>query len=149
MTLYLLASLCAVLSGSCAYSAIRAVRTGWVAQYKPAGCDRERNPRLFFLGVAHLGFFAAGAAIGAVFLTVAASRPENAIPLRQGWPLVALLGALVLGNLVYVRFLEPFNRANRHRLESMSPWSFWSAKEVHRIVLEMLEERQERRKRGT
>jgi len=146
MTLFLLAGLCGLLSGTLTYSAVRAMRTGWLMEFKVGGCDRQRNPYLFAFGVTMLGVFAVAAAIGAVVAVVCGSKPVGRIPLRAGWPLIAFGALIVLGNLVYVILLEPFGRAHRHRLAGVSPWDL---KEHRRVVVELLEERRKARKRHT
>jgi hypothetical protein len=146
MTLFVLAGLCGLLSGTLTYSAVRAMRTGWLMQFKAGGCDRQQNPYLFALGVTRLGLLAVAAAIGAVGALVCGSRPVGRIPLRAGWPVIVVGALIVFGNLVHVALLEPFGRRHRHRLSSLSPWN---VREHRRVLVELLEERRKERTRHT
>ncbi len=141
MILVALAVLCAILCASLAYSTVRALRTGYVAQFKVGGCDRQESPTLFGLGVLITGLFSIVAGIGAIGLVLLAATSDRGLSLRDGWPWLALLSVVVLGNLSHVLVVEPFGRLYRHRLKSMSPWSI---KEPLALAKEILEEREQR-----
>jgi hypothetical protein len=149
MTLALSVILLAVLSSLLAWSGIRAIRTGWIGEFKVGGCYRQQNPGLFTFGVVTklVGslFFGAGAVVCPI---VFGSAPS--LPLRKGWPLVAILAVMVLSIAVQMFWLEPFSKTYGHRVKSVAFWSFKQQRKVlNEIIQERLEEREARKKPGS